>query len=110
MKPSSCKAKGRIHQQYVVKKILEYFPELQSDDVLSRGMGGQGEDLMLSPRARQLLPISIECKSNAKHAIYKHYKQATDNAKNYEPVLIVKQNHSDPLVVIDLDYFLGLMR
>lgn len=109
MKTSSAKAKGRNLQKYVVAKIYEYFPELQADDVSSRSMGAQGEDLLISPAARQLLPISIECKSHAKYAVYKDYAQACDNAKDYEPVLIIKQNHSDPLAIVDLDYLLDLI-
>lgn len=110
MKTSSCKQKGRLQQQYVRDKILEYFPELKPDDVISTSMGNQGEDVTLSPKARELLPISIECKSRKAFAIYKDYKQASANAKEYEPVLIVKQNRSDPLAIIDLDYLLDLIK
>lgn len=109
MKTASAKAKGRNLQKYVVAKILEYFPILEPDDCLSRSMGASGEDIMLSPRARMYLPISIECKSRAAIALYKDYQQATDNAKVFHPILVVKQNKSQPLVVMDLNYFLEVL-
>lgn len=110
MKTSSAKAKGRNLQKYVMGKILEYFTELRTDDVTSRSMGAGGEDLLLSPRARDLLPYSFECKNHARFAIYKDYKQAVANASKYEPILVIKQNHSDPLAIIDLDYLLDLIK
>ncbi len=108
MKTSSAKAKGRNLQKYVRDKILSYFPQLQLDDVRSCSMGSSGEDVQLSVAARRLLPISVECKSNARHAVYSLYAQAVANAKDYEPVLVIKQNKSKPLAIVDLDYFLKL--
>jgi hypothetical protein len=108
MKTSSAKAKGRNLQKYVVSHILATFPALTPDDVLSRSMGCGGEDIMLSAAARKKLPISIECKNKAAFAVYKDYAQAKYNAKNNEPVLVIKQNHSLPLAIVDLDYFLEL--
>lgn len=108
MKTASAKAKGRNLQKYVRDAILNVFKHLHVDDVQSRSMGAQGEDIMLSPTARKVLPVSIECKNRAAIAIYKDYEQACYNAGLYEPVLIVKQNRDKPLVVVDLHYFLRL--
>lgn len=110
MKTSSAKAKGRNLQKYVVSRILHWFPNLASDDVTSRSMGAGGEDLLLSAAARKVLPISIECKSHAAFAVYKDYSQAKANAGKYEPILIIKQNNSKPLAIMDLDYFLGVLK
>lgn len=86
--------------------ILSLYPSLTPDDVRSTGMGQSGEDIQLSPAARSLLPISIECKSRAAIAVYGMYEQAVVNAKQGEqPLLVIKQNHSDPLVVVDADWF-----
>lgn len=109
MLTSSCKNKARLLQKHVVAVILEKFPELQPDDVTSRSMGCGGEDILFSPKARGLLGISVECKNRAAFAIYKDYEQALDNSKGHEPVLIIKQNRSKPLAVIDLDYYLSLL-
>jgi hypothetical protein len=74
-------------------------------------MGVSGEDLLLSPAARRQLPISIECKSREKIAVYGYYEQAETNAKGKgEPVVFIKQNRSRPLVIVDAEYFLELIR
>ncbi len=110
MKTSSAKAKGRNLQKYVVSRILHYFKDLETDDVSSRSMGASGEDILLSPRARRCLPISLECKSHARYAIYKDYLQAQNNCGDNAPVVIIKQNNSKPLALMDLEYFLKVMK
>lgn len=62
MKTQSCKSKGRKHQQNIRAILLREFPELEEDDILSRGMGSAGIDLMLSPLARRTVGLSIEAK------------------------------------------------
>jgi hypothetical protein len=69
-------------------------------------MGANGEDVLLSPKARSLLPLSIECKSRASYAFYKDYDQAIVNApKNTEPILVAKANHRDPVVIVNAEFF-----
>lgn len=69
-------------------------------------MGAGGEDVQLSPAARKLLPVSIECKSRASWAFYKDLDQAIINApKGSEPILVAKANHRDPVVIIDAKHF-----
>lgn len=110
VKPQSCKSKGRLHQQWVVKKILKTFSQLEPDDVVSRSMGAGGEDIMLSPAARKLFPYSIECKSKASYAFYKDYEQATANCpKGSEPILIAKANRKKPVVIMDAEHFFNLV-
>ncbi len=104
LKPSSAKQKGRILQQWVQKKLYEYAPELKEGDCRSTSMGAGGEDVQLSPAAREIYPIQIECKNLAKIAVYDYYKQAAAHGAN-EPVVVIKQNHCKPLVVVDADYF-----
>lgn len=106
MTPQSRKKKGKLLQNWVRDKILHYCPSLEPDDVKSTSMGAGGEDVQLSPAARRLLPISIECKSRANWAFYKDYDQAVVNApKGSEPVLVVKGNHRLPVVIIDAEWF-----
>jgi hypothetical protein len=109
LKTSSAKAKGRTFQQWVRDQILARF-NLEQDDVRSVSMGASGEDILLSPAARRVVPLSIECKSREKIAVYGFYEQAKDNAKGYEPCLFIKQNRSKPLVVVDAEYFLELLK
>lgn len=104
MKPSSAKNKGRILQQWVAKKLHEYAPALQEGDVRSTSMGAGGEDVQLSPAARAVYPIQIECKNLAKIAVYDYYRQAATHG-GHEPVVVIKQNNCKPLVVVDADYF-----
>ena len=70
------KQKGRRLQQWVVSKLLFLLPGVKPDDVVSRPMGSNGDDIMLSPYARKLFPYSIECKNQEKFApLYSFYKQ-----------------------------------
>ena len=109
MKPSSAKSKGRHLQKWVRDLILAKF-DLEHDDVRSVSMGVSGEDLLLSPAARRKLPISLECKSRAAISVYGYYEQAKTNAGGHEPVVVIKQNRSSPLVVVDAEYFFDLLR
>ena len=109
MKTSSAKQKGRKLQQTLRDKLLETFPELEKDDVKSTSMGAQGEDVQLSPAARKLIPCQFECKSRASIAVYKMYEQAATHGKDI-PVLVIKENRKEPLVVLSLDDFLKIMR
>lgn len=72
-------------------------------------MGAGGEDVQLSNTARQKFPYQIECKSYAKLAVYGLYKQACQHGI-HEPVLFIKQNHSKPLVVVDAEHFIMLVK
>ena len=109
MKPSSAKAKGRTFQQWVRDLIIAKF-NLETDDVRSVSMGQNGEDILLSPAARSRCPISVECKSRDRIAVYGYYEQAETNAKGKgEPVVFIKQNRAKPLVVVDAEFFITLL-
>lgn len=110
MKPSSAKAKGRNLQQLVVKKIHEMFPTLQEGDVLSTSMGAGGVDIKLSPAARKLFPYSVECKNVESLNVWKAWAQCTTNlVKGTQPMLVIKKNRQEPLVVVTLDEFMRLI-
>ena len=106
--PQSAKAKGRRLQQWVRDRLLEIAPELHKDDVKSTSMGAGGEDVQLSPAARKIYPIQIECKNKATYSVYKDYRQAQEHGK-HTPVLIIKQNDAEPLAVVDADWFFRLL-
>jgi hypothetical protein len=112
IKPKSAKAKGATLQKLVRDTILKHFEGvLEPDDVKSTSMGANGEDVQLSPAARKLMPISIECKARAVWGPYSGYKQAEKNAEGkYQPVLVIKQNRDKPLAVIDLDHYIMLLK
>ena len=111
MKTASGKAKGRNLQKLVRDAILAKYTELEPDDVKSTSMGAGGEDVQLSPAARRLFPYSVEAKSRSTIAVYPWYQQAKTNApKGTEPLLVIKQNYGKPLVVMDLDHFMRIVK
>lgn len=59
----------------------------------------------------KLAPYSIECKRRARIAIYDWWEQAVKSAgKDLRPVLMVRADRKQTLVVISLDEFLRLAR
>ena len=107
---ASSKAKGRLGQQEIRDKILKTFPTLEPDDVRSTAMGQQGEDIQLSPRARELIPISAEVKrrKNLK-TIYDFVDQAKQGGE-YEPVVFFRADRQEWLVITKLDHYMELVR
>ncbi len=109
MNTRSAKAKGHKLEYLVRDMLLEIF-ELDKEDIRANIGGETGEDLKLSKRAQERLPFKIECKSRAKMAVYTYYKQAMSHpGDNLEPVVVLKADRKKPLIVIDLEYFLGLI-
>lgn len=108
MRTASAKEKGRKLQQLVRDMVIDMLKPcgIVAEDVKSAPMGVNGEDIQLSPFAKNFLPVSYECKARKGLAIYNMYAQA----ENYEgePVLVVKANHKKPLAVIDLNYYMEL--
>ena len=110
MKPSSAKAKGRSFQQQLMKQLLAKFPQLEPDDISSRSMGASGEDLLLSPAARKLIPYSFECKSLARFVGHNYIEQAVPNTPaGSTPVAVVKANHKKPVVIMFLEDWLSTL-
>jgi len=74
-------------------------------------MGAGGEDIQFSQAVGDKLGISVECKSRSSIGVYAFYSQAADNCPDdREPVVVIKQNYSKPLVVIDAQYFIQLLK
>ena len=107
MKTQSAKAKGRRLQQWVRDLLIEKL-DVHPEDIESRSMGAGGEDLIMARSARQKFPYSIECKNQEKINIWESYKQADENSKSYEPVVVLKRNKHKPLVLVDAEYFVEL--
>ncbi len=107
MTPQSAKAKGRNLQKWVVERILKTFLALKPDDVRSTSMGVTGEDIQLSPRAREFFPYQIECKNKATSQVHTYYEQAKTHG-NYEPLVIVKKDRDIPLAIVSAEHFLEL--
>ena len=116
MKIKSAKAKGRNLQNLVRDKLRSIFvdlwtkmPRLEYDDIKSQTMGMGGEDIVLSPVAKKLIPYSFECKNTERLNLWKSLEQCNDNSEDREPVLIIKRNRSKVYAVIEFDKFLEMI-
>ena len=107
MKTSSAKAKGRKLQQWFASIMVKTL-NLHEEDLESRPMGSQGEDIIMGRESREKFPYSIECKNQEAVNVWKAYEQAESNCGKYEPLVVIKRNRSKPLVVIDAEHFVTL--
>ena len=107
MKTQSAKAKGRRLQQWFRDLLIERL-DVHPEDIESRSMGAAGEDIMMARSARNIFPLSIECKNQQSVNIWKSYEQAEENSGDYEPIVFLKRNNTKPLVLVDAEYFVEL--
>lgn len=110
MKTSSAKAKGRKACKEVKEMILDFNPELQDGDIVIASAGQTGEDIILSPLARGLLPISIECKNVERLNIWKAIEQSEANSKHFQSVVFFRRNRSKLYAVVPGEEYLELLR
>ena len=109
MKTQSRKAKGRRLQQQFMQLLIEKL-DIDPEDIESRAMGSGGEDLIMSKAARTKFPYSIECKNQESLNIWKAWDQANGNKGLYEPMIVIKKNGVRPLVVLDAENFLEMIK
>jgi hypothetical protein len=109
MKTQSAKAKGRRLQQWFRDLLIEKL-DIHPEDVESRSMGACGEDLIMARAAREKFPFSIEAKNQEKLNVWEAYKQASENSGDYEPLVVLKRNNHKPLVLIDAESFVKLIK
>lgn len=92
IKPSSAKSKGRNAQKIIAAYIVAQFPELVADDVVSRPMGSPKCDLIMSPLAQRIFPVSPESKATKAVPAGNAAEQARYNAyPNTVPAVIWKR-------------------
>ena len=106
----SAKAKGRRLQNFLRDMLQEAFPGLEEDDIKSQTMGMSGEDIVLSPAARKIIPYSFECKNQERIQIWRALTQALGNAGGRVPVVVIKRNHTEPYAILDLNAFIDLIK
>ena len=109
MKTSSAKAKGRRLQQKFMELLIEKL-KIDPEDIESRSMGAGGEDLIMSRAARHKFPYSVECKNQERLNIWQAWEQANGNKGIYEPLVVIKKNGVRPLVVLDAENFLDMIK
>jgi len=117
MKASSAKAKGRKLQDYVrdllrLKFIDEWnlLPKLEPDDIKCQIMGVSGEDIVLSPAAKRIIPYSFECKNQERINVWQALEQAETNCENRTPVVIIKRNRSKVYALMEAEEWVNLIR
>lgn len=110
MRTSSAKAKGRRLQNWVRDRLKELFG-FTDDEIRVAIMGETGADIKLSSSARAKVSLKIECKNHeAFTSIYKAYQQASEHPGDEEPVVFIKKNRHQVLVVLDANYFLEMVK
>lgn len=107
--PHGNKAKGRNGQKEVQALILQHFPELEHDDCRSNPMGSDGEDILLSPAARKLMPWNIEVKRKKAVGAARFIEQAREHGK-HEPVALFREDRSEWMAVITAEYLFKLIK
>jgi len=107
MKPRSRKNKGREFQNYVRDTLLENF-DLQQDDIRGASMGAPGEDIQLSPAAREKIPFSFECKRQERFSIYSAIDQSIYNSREHIPAVIFRKNYMNPWIAMPYLEYLQL--
>jgi hypothetical protein len=112
MKTASAKAKGRRAAVEVKKTLRTTFPSLEEDDILVTSSGVNGEDLVLSPKARKLIPLCFEVKNQEKLNIWKAIEQSKTHVKHagLVPVVVFKRNNTPLHVVLKWEDFLSIFK
>ena len=118
MKIKSGKAKGRKLQNLVRDRLIEIFvtnwtklPKLEEDDIKSQTMGMPGEDIILSPKAREYIPYSFECKNVERLQFWSTVDQAESNIKeDTVPAIVIKKNRKEPYAAIPLNKLIALLK
>ena len=104
MKASSAKAKGRALQNWIRETLIEEL-KIHEEDIKTAVMGESGEDIIMARAARKKFPFSVE-----KLNVWAAYEQACSNCGDHEPLLIMKKNRKKPLVVMDAEKFIQMIK
>ena len=110
MKARSAKNKGRKLQNLVRDRLRFVYTEiLETNDIESQVMGMSGEDIVLSPAAKRVIPYSFECKNQERLNLWSSLEQAESNCEDRQPVLIFKRNRSKIYATIEFEHFIKLI-
>ena len=82
---------------------------VETNDIESQVMGMTGEDIVLSPLARKIIPYSFECKNQERLNIWSALHQTKKNSDGRVPVLVFTKNREDIYVSITLTDFIDLI-
>jgi len=104
----TAKTNGYKLQKDVANLVRERF-SLEERDVVSTPSSVQGEDILLTKKARNLFPFSVECKYRENMSIYSYWEQTTTNCGNNTPLLILKAKRKPILACIEIEVLLNLL-
>lgn len=113
IKISSRKSKARRLQDLTASKVSECIglPWGKDQPIEPRQMGGSGVDLRLDREAIKKFPFSVECKNQENWSVPAWIDQAKSNIlPNTDWLLICSKNRFTPVVILDLDAFLKLIK
>ncbi len=123
MLTQSCKAKARALQNIVRDMIIATLPIEFKQQARSAIMGETGTDIKLVSTARELFPWAVECKNQERLNLWDSWNQTVENTnkenkkedaynfglietKILKPLLAIKRNRTDVLVVLKaIDFF-----
>lgn len=106
MNTAGRKAKGRSLVLEVKAWLHKVFPEFNDHDVIIPATSASGDDLVLSPELRVVFPFSVECKrQEGLSKVYSFMEQAEKNCNSHTPLVIMRSNHKEALVVLKLTDF-----
>lgn len=109
MTNASAKKKGRRAVQEIRDALLVRFsPHVGPDDIIIPTGSAGGEDLKLSPYARDKFPFTVECKNVESISIWACLKQAESHAEGtaHIPLLAFRRNHSKMYVALSFEDFM----
>ena len=111
IKHRSAKNKGYKLQKDVAKLLLEKFDTLEQRDIVSAPSSVSGEDLILSERARKLLPVNFECKCQEALSVWAALEQVEKESKKLKtnPILVFKRNRTPTYTTIRLEFLIELL-
>ena len=72
-------------------------------------MGESGEDIILSPAARDLIPFSFECKNQERLNIWESLSQSEQNCGKYTPAVVFKRNRTKTYIALELEEFFKMI-
>ena len=82
------------------------FPEFTDHDIVVPTTSQPGMDLRLSDEFSKIFPYAVECKRTEGLAQdYRFMEQSRDNAEGLTPIVIMRSNHKDALVMMYLTDF-----
>lgn len=92
----------------MIKLLRKYYPTLSEDDLRGASGGQTGEDILMSPLAKDLIKLDIEVKRRKKIAVLEFLDQAQKHGK-HTPVVFMREDRGKMCVLIDAKDFLELI-